>query len=68
MATSKDNFIQKIVNAKTGAERGLQAVGGQIRKNVQQGQDNLMSGRAKYYGSINPLKGTLTAFKNGTPS
>lgn len=64
--TAKDNFISRAVKAKTGVEKGLQAVGGQIRKNIGQGQRNLTSGQGQYYGAINPLKGTLAAFRNGS--
>lgn len=65
MATSKENFIKKIAGTKSRVESGLQAVGGNIRSNVEQGQKDFKSGKAKYYDSINPLKGTRTAFKRG---
>lgn len=63
MATSKDNFIQRAIRLKTGTEKGLQAVGGQIRRNVVQGEQDFKSGKMQYYGSINPFKGTGNAFK-----
>ncbi len=48
-----------------GTERGLQEVGRNIRKNVDQGQKDLKSGKNAEYAAINPLKGTRTAFKKG---
>jgi len=64
--TEKMNEIIGFVPAKKKrAEDKLQAVGKQIRKNVDQGQTDLKSGAAPYYGSINPLKGTMNAFKKG---
>lgn len=64
--SAKDSFVKQAMNVVGGVEKRLQAVGGQVKKNVMQGQANLTSGKAKYYGSINPLKGTLTALESGT--
>ena len=36
-----------------------------IKRNVDQGQHDLRAGNIKPYKSINPLKGTRTAFKKG---
>lgn len=39
------------------ATTGLQKMGGQIGSNIKQGQKDFNSGKSKYYGSINPIKG-----------
>jgi len=64
--TEKMNEIIGFVPAKKKrAEDKLQAVGRQIGSNISQGQKDLKSGAAPYYGSINPLKGIIDAFKKG---
>lgn len=63
--TPKANFVSKLLNVKNRAQNGLQAVGGQIAANEKQGQQNLSTGKANYYASINPLKGAANAFKTG---
>lgn len=63
--TPKANFIQKLVATKNRAQSGLKAVGKQIASNEEEGQQNLSSGKAAYYATINPLKGTIGAFKSG---
>lgn len=68
MATNKENFIKKLIGTKSRVERGLQSVGSNIRTNIDQGQKDFSSGKAKYYASINPLKGTRAAFKRGYES
>jgi hypothetical protein len=66
MANSpKENFVQKVVATKNKIGKGLESVGSNIRKNVDQGQADLQSGKSKYYASINPLKGTVDAYKQG---
>lgn len=44
------------------ATKGLQNIGGQIRKNVMGGQRRLRAGKMKTYGAINPFAGTGKAF------
>lgn len=68
MATPKENFISKLTGTKARVESGLRSVGKNISANVEQGQKDLNSGKAKYYASINPLKGARTAFKKGYKS
>ena len=63
--TPKDNFITSALKTKKRVEGGLEAVGGNIRKNIKQGDADFQSGKAKYYATINPLKGTGAAFKQG---
>lgn len=65
MGNNKNTFVQRILNTKKRAENGLQAIGGQIRDNVSQGQEDLNSGKGKYYASINPLRGAVNAYRRG---
>lgn len=60
-----NDLISGTVSKKATVERKLQAVGRNIRKNVDKGQADLKAGKMEYYGSINPLKGTVEAFKKG---
>lgn len=57
--------MNSLIEGKATVERKLQAVGGQIRKNVDQGQADLKAGRIPEHGAINPLRGTRTAFRKG---
>jgi len=57
--------MNEMIGFKKTAERKLQAVGKNIRKNVDQGQADLKEGKMPHYGGINPLKGTVKAFKEG---
>lgn len=61
MATPKQTFIKKIAGTKARAESGLQSVGGQIRKNLADGQRKSFD----HSTVINPLKGALDAYKRG---
>ena len=63
--TPKANFVSKLISVKNRAQNGLQAAGKQIAQNENEGMANFSSGKAKYYASINPLKGTVGAFKSG---
>ena len=65
LAGRMNDIIGGIVEAKADTERGLQSVGRNIRKNVAQGQKDYRSGAIKEYATINPLKGTIKAFKEG---
>lgn len=65
MTSRMNDLIFGAAEKKATVERKLQAVGGQIRKNVDKGQADLKAGRIKPYGAINPLEGTRTAFKKG---
>jgi hypothetical protein len=56
MATPKQNFIQRISGAKKKAEGNLEAFGARIRKNIDQGQVDLKSGKIGRYDYINPFK------------
>ena len=58
---SKANFVQSVLNTKKRAEKGLQAVGGQIRHNVAEGQRKDFN----YQTRINPLAGAKAAFLRG---
>lgn len=60
-----NDLIGGVKEVKADTERGLQEVGRNIKRNVDQGQKDFQSGRNAYYASINPLKGTRTAFKKG---
>lgn len=65
MASPRDNFISTVLKSKGRAERGLQSVGRRIGQNISQGQSDFESGKAKYYGTINPFRGLGSAFKDG---
>lgn len=55
--------VKGVVNTYNNATKGLQNVGKQIATNEAQGSSNFQSGKMPYYGSINPLQGTGTAFR-----
>lgn len=63
--SAKANFVQKLVSMKGRAETGLQSVGKNITKNIQQGDADFQSGKAPYYATVNPLKGAKAAFMSG---
>lgn len=71
MATKKslagrmNDIIGGAAELKGDTERGLQEVGRNIKRNVDQGQHDMKAGNIKPYDAINPLKGTRTAFKKG---
>jgi len=65
LAGRMNEIIGGVASEKAGIERGLQSVGSNIRKNVDQGQKDFDSGKMKYYGTIDPFKGTKKAFKEG---
>lgn len=65
MTSRMNDLISGAAELKGDTERGLQEVGRNIKRNVDQGQKDFKSGKAPYYGTINPLKGTRTAFKKG---
>lgn len=69
MTDRMNSIIGFVPKKKKQAEGALQAIGGQIRKNVDQGQVDLKSGKIGRNDFINPLKGTRTAaidaLKNG---
>jgi len=56
-------MIGFIPKQKKRAEGSLQAVGGQIRKNIDKGQSDLKTGRIRSHDAINPFKGTRTVAK-----
>lgn len=64
-ASPKQNFIKSVLGEKKRIEGGLQSVGRNIRSNIAQGDADWKSGKMPYYGTINPLKGTVSAFKQG---
>lgn len=53
---NRNTFVQQVLAAKKNAEQRMQAFGGRIRNNIEQGQADLQSGKAQYYGAINPFK------------
>lgn len=63
-----NELIGGAMEMKSDTERGLNEVGRNIKKNVDQGQKDFQSGKSKYYATINPLKGTRTAFMKGYKS
>lgn len=63
--TPKANFISKLVSVKNKTASGLQSVGKNIAANEEQGTQNFSTGKANYYATINPLKGSIAAFKSG---
>lgn len=65
LITRMNEIIGGIAETKADTERGLQAVGRNIRKNIDEGSENFRSKKADYYATINPLKGTVKAFKEG---
>lgn len=65
LAGRMNDIIGGVVEVKKDTERGLQEVGRNIKRNVDQGQHDFRVGNIKPYDSINPLKGTRTAFKKG---
>jgi len=60
-----NDLIGGAVEVKDDTGRGLQEVGRNFKKNVEQGQKDFRSGKAAYYATINPLKGTKEAFIRG---
>ncbi len=65
MTARMNDLITGAAELKGDTERGLQEVGRNIKRNVDQGQHDFRAGNIKPYESINPLKGTRTAFKKG---
>lgn len=65
LAGRMNDIITGAVEFKGDTERGLQEVGRNIKTNINQGQKDYKSGKMEEYGTINPLKGTRTAFKKG---
>lgn len=60
-----NNLIGDLPAKKKAVEQKLENVGRQIRKNVDQGDADLKAGKIGRYDTINPLKGTVKAFKDG---
>lgn len=65
LANRMNDLISGVVEVKADTERGLQEVGRNLKRNVDQGQADLKSGKIGRYDTINPVKGTRTAFKKG---
>lgn len=53
---SPEDLIRKGMGVKKNTEKGLQAFGMRIRKNLDQGQKDLASGKVGRYGYINPIR------------
>lgn len=58
-------LIGGVAEQKSRVESGLQEVGRNLRRNQDQGQADLKSGKIGRYDTINPIAGTRTAFKKG---
>ena len=56
MGKNKSGLLDKIIAAKIKMQQQLQSYGKRIRKNIDQGHKDFKSGKAKYYGTINPFK------------
>ena len=65
LAGRMNDIIGGVGEVKKKTEKGLQSVGSNFSKNIEQGQKDLLSGKVGRYDYINPLKGTRTAFKKG---
>ena len=50
---------------KRGIVSGVKSVAKKIKDNIDKGQKDLKEKNIPYYSSINPLKGTVDAFKEG---